>query len=434
MSAPLTHISLFSGAMGLDIGLARAGFGTLAAVEIDRAARETIRLNAPPGLPVFGDVEQVSAQTLLSVAGLRRSEVALISGGPPCQPFSTAGRRAALNDPRGSLFRAFDVKDSCLLRPTNGSEIRTRAGGSGQAPYGCRSAQDSGVDWALFPGNITDKRSREFLRLVDGIQPRFFVMENVRGLLSATLKHRPISERGSVMTPEEERGSAFEVILSEFRRIGYSVEYGLVNAADYGTPQTRQRVILLGSRDHEALSLPAATHSEQGGALPRWRTLRDALADLDDPEPRFQPYSEQRLKFLHLIPESGNWRSLPPELRREAMGGAFDSGGGKVGFYRRLSWDRPAPTVTTSPAQKATDMCHPALDRPISVREAARLQGFPDDWRFCGSLSDQYRQIGNAVPIPLGEAIGRSLAQSAQGGTLAPSRTTSQPRLLDTVI
>ncbi|MFB9990684.1 DNA cytosine methyltransferase [Deinococcus oregonensis] len=379
MTAP-PHISLFSGAMGLDLGLEAAGFRTLAAVELDRAARETIRLNAPPQLALFSDVQQVTAEDLLAATGLRRGEVTLVSGGPPCQPFSTAGRREALNDPRGSLFR-------------------------------------------------------DFLRLVDGLQPRFFVMENVRGLLSATLKHRPIAERGSVLTspaltPEEQRGSAFEVILSEFRRIGYSFEYGLLNAADYGTPQTRERVVILGSRDGEALSLPAPTHSRGGLNLPDRLTLRDGLHDLHDPEPRFQPYSEARLKFLRLVPEGGNWRSLPPELLPEAMGGAYHSGGGKVGFYRRLSWDRPAPTVTTSPAQKATDMCHPSQNRPLSVREVARLQGFPDTWQFCGSLSDQYRQIGNAVPTQLGRAIGLTLMAALEGQTVQAA-TAQQPTLLE---
>lgn len=351
-----THISLFSGAGGLDLGLEAAGFRTVAAVELDRAARQTLELNAARrGRELFiaPDITCLSAEDLLQATGLKRGEVALVSGGPPCQPFSTAGRRDALNDPRGSLFR-------------------------------------------------------DFLRMVEGVQPRFFVMENVRGLLSATLRHRPIAERGGrPNTPEEERGSAFNVILSEFERIGYTFTYGLLNAADYGTPQTRERVIILGSRDHESLRLPEPTHSANGHGLPHWRTFRDAVQGLHDPEAQFQPYSEARLQYLRLVPEGGNWRSLPAELIPKAMGGAYHSGGGKVGFYRRLSWDKPAPTVTTSPAQKATDLCHPLLDRPISVREAARLQGFPDDWVFCGSLTDQYRQIGNAVPVPLGAAVGR---------------------------
>lgn len=369
MAAVTSHISLFSGAMGLDLGLEAAGFQTLAAVEIDRAAQATIQANTAhfPRPPfIASDITALSAADLLAATGLRRGQATLISGGPPCQPFSTAGRRAALNDPRGSLFR-------------------------------------------------------DFLRMVEGVQPRFFVMENVRGLLSATLRHRPIVARDSTpLSPEEERGSAFQVILDEFRRIGYAFTYGLLNAADYGVPQVRRRVVILGSRDHEPLALPAATHADTGaGGLPRWRTLRDALIALHDPDPRFQPYSEARLQYLRLVPEGGNWRSLPPHLIPAAMGGAYTSGGGKVGFYRRLAWNRPSPTVTTSPAQKATDLCHPSEHRPISVREAARLQGFPDDWAFSGSLSDQYRQIGNAVPVPLGKAIGHALMQTMQARGVA---------------
>ncbi|WP_353543178.1 DNA cytosine methyltransferase [Deinococcus xinjiangensis] len=378
MTTP-THISLFSGAMGLDLGLENAGFQTLAAVEIDAAARATIMANvARRGKSIFigQDITALTTEHLLSSTGLKRGEATLVSGGPPCQPFSTAGRRDALNDPRGSLFR-------------------------------------------------------DFLRLVEGVQPRFFLMENVRGLLSATLKHRPISERGGRPNlPEEERGSAFAVILQEFERIGYSFTYGLLNAADYGTPQIRERVIILGSRDHEPLSLPNPSHAKANPRLPSWRTLGDALHGLHDSAPQFQPYSENRLKYLRLVPEGGNWRSLPPELIPEAMGGAYTSGGGKVGFYRRLAWDRPAPTVTTSPAQKATDMCHPVLDRPISVREAARLQGFPDNWQFCGSISDQYRQIGNAVPVQLGQALGHSL-MNAVLGTPIHNRPQRQPSLFE---
>ncbi len=358
----MTHVSLFSGAMGLDLGLEQAGFETRVAVEVNAAARQTIlensvRLEKP--LDIFNDVTSIEADEILSITKLKRGEFGLVSGGPPCQPFSTAGKRGALGDPRGSLFR-------------------------------------------------------DFLRLVDGLQPRFFVMENVRGLLSAPIRHRPHSNRDQSLEDDELPGSAFAVILEEFERIGYSFVYGLLNSADYGVPQTRERVIILGSRDHEPLALPKATHGSAGKPQP-WQTLRDALKNLNDPKPQFQGYSENRLKYLQLVPEGGNWRSLPLELREAAMGGAFLSGGGKVGFYRRLSWDKPSPTVTTSPAQKATDMCHPSELRPISVREAARIQGFPDDWIFCGNLSDQYRQIGNAVPVGLGHAIGTTLMETTSG-------------------
>mgnify|MGYP001617971478 CR=1 FL=1 len=372
----LAHVSLFSGAMGLDLGLEEAGFRTVVAVEVDPRSQETIRLNAARlgrKIALFGDVTKVSADDIFSSTGLYRGQIALVSGGPPCQPFSTAGRRGTVQDPRGSLFR-------------------------------------------------------DFLRLVKDLQPRFFVMENVRGLLSAPIRHRPHLERNQQhpLEADELPGSAFRVILDEFAQIGYSFVYGLLNAADYGVPQTRERVILIGSRDHEPIALPEPSHSEQGFRLPRWRTLRDALQNLDDPAPQYQPYPESRLQFLRMIPEGGNWRSLPIELRQEAMGGAYLSGGGKVGFYRRLAWDKPSPTVTTSPAQKATDMCHPSELRPISVREAARIQGFPDDWLFAGGLADRYRQIGNAVPVGLGFAIGKALQQVILG---TPSKPTQQLEL-----
>lgn len=366
----LTHVSLFSGAMGLDLGLEQAGFHTVVAVEIDAKSQETIGLNAArlnKKLAIFSDIAKVGASDILSATGLKKGEIGLVSGGPPCQPFSTAGKRGTIADPRGSLFR-------------------------------------------------------DFLRLVNDLQPRFFVMENVRGLLSAPIRHRPHLARSQSqpLEPDELPGSAFQVILDEFSQIGYSFVYGLLNAADYGVPQTRERVIIIGSRDHENIALPEPTYSSIGLRLPKWRTLRDAWSSLQDPNPQFQPYPESRLRFLRLVPEGGNWRSLPIELREEAMGGAYRSGGGKVGFYRRLTWNKPSPTVTTSPAQKATDMCHPSELRPISVREAARIQGFPDDWIFAGSIADQYRQIGNAVPVGLGYAIGRALQKTIQGQTIHP--------------
>jgi DNA (cytosine-5)-methyltransferase 1 len=121
------------------------------------------------------------------------------------------------------------------------------------------------------------------------------------------------------------------------------------------------------------------------------------------------------MRFLKMLPEGGNWKSLPADLIEEAMGGAFASGGGKVGFYRRLSRAEPSPTLVTSPIQKATMLCHPTEFRPLSVREYARIQQFPDEWKFEGKIMDCYRQIGNAVPTPLGRALGQMLLSVAQG-------------------
>lgn len=126
-------------------------------------------------------------------------------------------------------------------------------------------------------------------------------------------------------------------------------------------------------------------------------------------------FSESRLKYLKMVPEGGNWKSLPPEVLKDAMGGAYESGGGKVGFYRRLSYSQPSPTVVTSPIQKATMMCHPTKDRPLSVAEYARIQQFPDNWTLTGTTIDKYRQIGNAVPVGLAKAIGDAIVSVAEG-------------------
>ena len=124
-------------------------------------------------------------------------------------------------------------------------------------------------------------------------------------------------------------------------------------------------------------------------------------------------FSEDRMNYLKLVPEGGNWRDLPKEVVEAAMGGAYTSGGGKVGFYRRLSYSQPSPTLVTSPVQKATMMCHPTQNRPLSVREYARIQQFPDDWIFSGPLAAQYRQVGNAVPVGLATAIGNAIQATA---------------------
>lgn len=357
MSQKHTAISLFSGAFGLDLGLEKAGFQVLWANELEKLFCNTIEANRPEIPVVPGDIRKINPKQVLSALGLSPGEVTLVSGGPPCQSFSTAGRRQSIQDPRGDL---------------------------------------------VF----------EYVKWIDAIRPRYFIMENVRGLLSAALQHVPLSERinGREYAPEEIQGSTLRLLIEEMERLGYAINYKLLNAADFGVPQTRQRVIFIGSRDGDLVDFPDPTHSKDAdpSKLP-YRTLRDALTGLDDKDPRFTAYSEDRLRWLRMVPPGSNWRSIPAELQEEAMGGAYKSGGGKVGFYRRLGWDKPSPTITTSPAQKATDMCHPDFDRPLSVREAARLQQFPDDWVFSGSVAQQYKQIGNAVPVGLAEAIGDSL-------------------------
>lgn len=343
-------ISLFSGAMGLDIGLGKAGLSIVLGQDFEPACVETMKANGHKVLG--GDIREIKPETLLELTGLQVGEPFMICGGPPCQPFSTAGKRLGINDPRGSLFM-------------------------------------------------------DFIRMIDYIRPRFFVMENVKGIVSAPLKHdsAPL---------EQKPGTVLDVILSEFNKLGYKTIYGILDAVNYGVPQFRERFVLIGSRDNEDIFLPMPTHFQlHQNSEYRWRTVGDVIKDLEDAPGEYTPLSGDRKKYLHMVPEGGNWKDLPQEIIPVAMGGAYESGGGKVGFYRRLSYAQPAPTITTSPAQKATMLCHPKQDRPLSIKEYARIQQFPDDWKFTGTISAKYRQIGNAVPVGLAEAIGRAVISTA---------------------
>lgn len=351
-SHPYPVVSLFSGAMGLDVGLEQAGLRTVVAQDIDRWCVETIRRNGH--IAVEGDLRELIAQDpsldrLLGSCGMLGKEIFAVVGGPPCQPFSTAGKRLGVTDERGQLYM-------------------------------------------------------HFVQVVQKLRPRFFVMENVKGLSSMR------SEPGKSCSPP-----VLEHILSEFSKLGYHSVHGVLDAVHYGTPQFRERLVIIGSRDAEDIFLPVPSHfPEHQDPHLRWRTLGDALKGLAEPGPHAK-FSSNIAQYMPLVPEGGNWRSLPESMRKVAMGGAFESGGGKVGFYRRLNRREPAPTLVTSPVQKATLLCHPTDMRPLSIAEYARIQGFPDEWRIEGALNDCYRQIGNAVPIPLGRAIGQALIATALG-------------------
>ena len=345
-------LSFFSGAMGLDIGLGRAGIEIVLASEIDKAAKATINKNHPH-IPVIGDLMDYSAKEILATAGVKRNDIDLIVGGPPCQAFSTAGRRKGFEDKRGNVFL-------------------------------------------------------KFLEVATEIKPPLIVIENVRGLLSAATGQE---------TDNQMKGSALTHVLGILEKAGYAVSFNLYNTANFGTPQIRERIVIicqLGSRSTPPFLMP--THHEDGSfGLPKWTTFREAVKTLDNTKATFLPFPEKRLKFYRMLKEGQNWRSLPVDIQKEALGKAFFSGGGKTGFYRRLAWDKPAPTLVTHPAMPATDLAHPEENRPLSVEEYKRVQQFPDSWVVCGSVIEQYRQIGNAVPCGLGEAIGKLVVRIAQG-------------------
>lgn len=376
-----TVVSLFSGGMGLDLGLERTDrFRVVACVEKERAFCETIRANQKagrldPNLKVFeGDITNVSPEDVLESIGLKPGEVDLLAGGPPCQSFSTAGKRAATQDPRGTLL------------------------------------------W-------------QYLRFIEVMQPKFFLMENVRGLLSAALNHRPIAQRpnkgGPPLHPDEEPGSVIRMFANDLQKIagdGYHMDCFEVNAVNYGAPQLRERAIFIGNRFNSIVNFPDPTHGAPDASkqenllfpelntLKPWATLRDAIGDLRETEPVIMDFSPRKKGFLALVPPGSNWRSLPVDIQKESMGKAFFAKGGRSGWWRRLTFDLPCPTLVTMPNHASTSLCHPTECRALTLREYARIQEFPDDWVFCGKTIEQYAQAGNAVPVRLGEVAGNVIA------------------------
>lgn len=354
-------LSFFSGAMGLDLGIEKAGFDIRLACEMDKFCRQTISINKP-AIALLGDINEYSAQDVLKAAKLEEgAEIDLIVGGPPCQAFSTAGKRRAFQDDRGNVFL-------------------------------------------------------KYIDLVLELKPKYFVIENVRGLLSSPLEHRPHSERSTEdeLNQDTLKGGALNYILNLLKRSGYGYSFNLYNAANFGTPQSRERVVIVCSRDGSCPPYLVPTHSESGVYdLPKWETIRNKFENID--EHNHLNFPEKRLKYYRLLKSGQNWRALPEHLQKEAMGNSYYSGGGKTGFLRRLDWDKPSPTLVTHPAMPATDLAHPDKDRPLSVQEYMRIQEFPDDWKLSGPLIQQYKQIGNAVPIGLGYAVGSLIVKLLKG-------------------
>jgi DNA (cytosine-5)-methyltransferase 1 len=384
-------VSLFSGAMGLDLGLERSGrFNVRAVVEKERAFCETIRRNrlagrTDPQLAVFeGDIRSFDPAAVLAAAGLRPGELDLLVGGPPCQTFSTAGRRQATQDPRGLLL------------------------------------------W-------------DFLRFVEYMRPRFFVLENVRGLLSAALRHRPIKERpekgGRNLSADELPGSVIRLFADDLQRIGggYHLDCFEVNAVNYGAPQLRERVLLIGNRYNAEVDFPAPTHGNPAdqrtfhSGLKPWRTLGDALAMIKEPGEAILDFSPRKKSFLARVPAGGNWRSLPVDYQIASMGKAWHAKGGRSGWWRRLSFGLPCPTLVTMPNHASTSLCHPTEVRALTLREYAAVQEFPSEWEFHGTTAEQYAQVGNAVPVRLGEVTGAVIADALDKLKLRRMRPFAKP-------
>src|SRR5271165_1168437 len=294
-------VSLFSGAMGLDLGLHNTGrFELVGCVEVEKAFCNTIRKNIAKGnlatsiVVMERDISTLTVDELLERLRLMPGEIDLLVGGPPCQAFSTAGRRRTVDDPRGTLL------------------------------------------W-------------QFLRFVEGLRPKFFLMENVRGLLSAALRHRPIARRpakgGAPLQPDEEPGSVIRLFAEDLQRhraSSYHMDCFEVNAVNYGAPQLRERALFIGNRFNAAIDFPEPTHGaptselvpdlfHAGDALLPWQTLGDAIGNLPSPGEVIMDFSPRKKQYLSMIPPGSNWRSLPADLQQESMGRAWHAKGGRSG-------------------------------------------------------------------------------------------------------
>ena len=329
----MKSIELFAGAGGLALGVERAGFDHIGLIEFDKAAAETLKKNRPEWNVIWDDIANISCLDLEEYFNIKKGELALLSGGAPCQAFSYAGKRLGLEDTRGTLF----------------------------------------YHYAIF---------------LQKLQPKMFLFENVRGLLT------------------HDGGKNYQTIKNVFEDAGYTIQYAVLNAWDYGVAQKRERLITIGIRN-DLVDTVSFTFPKKHDYKP---VLGDILVDV--PESVGTRYSQKKEEIYKLVPPGGYWRDIPEEIAKEYMKSCWDMGGGRTGILRRMSMDEPSLTVLTSPSQKQTDRCQPIEPRPFTVRENARCQSFPDEWEFCGTVGDQYKQVGNAVPVNLGYEIAKEIAKA----------------------
>lgn len=366
MDDHLTAIDLFCGAGGLTEGFRQAGFHVLAGNDFNEAAGITFEYTHKEAKFLPGPVQDISTQAFLKVAGLKKGELDCLVGGPPCQAFSVYNHKRGMHDKRSQLFN-------------------------------------------------------EYLRLVEGLYPRWIVMENVTGITSVG------------------GGVAVEAIKTRLKRLGYHVEYRILKAEDFGVPQERRRIIFIGNREGKQIVWPTKTH---GLGIQPFTTIRDAIGDLPPLEngqdkgilPYAQPaknnyqsmlrensdaihnHAAPRLGSINLqrmahIPPGGSWRDIPLELLPAGMKKARRCDHTKR--YGRLSWDGLSGTILTKCDPHWGSYFHPEQNRVLTVREAARIQSFPDWFVFEGTRTEQYVQVGNAVPPLLGRCIGKAVADGS---------------------
>jgi DNA (cytosine-5)-methyltransferase 1 len=370
MSVRPTVVSLFSGAGGLDVGLERAGWETVLATDLDPAAVTTLAASQSAHIPVAGrpDRHYLDDARLLEadVCELQRSDVvpsgarsswrpSLLAGGPPCQPWSSSGLQKGFRDARGLLIS-------------------------------------------------------QMIRLTDELRPRFVLMENVRGLLTA------VGPRGL-------HGEAIEMIQKEWENLGYAISWALMNAADYGAAQRRVRLLMIGTADHELPPFPLPTHDKAGASAPPWVGLGEVLAARPRPaaEDVIQPSGQREAQLRALRPGTGIKTGGTIEHQRP---------GGHWG-YRQDSFlaDLSLPSRTIRAASTPDWVRLPRQSmRRLTWSECAALQGFPSAWEFQGTRDTRFRLIGNAVQTDVAFAVGKVLLDALRRGPAsAPPESTDWP-------
>lgn len=358
---------LFSGAGGLSLGFTMSGkFKIIAANEILKDAGLAYQMNHPDTKVLIKDIRDLSESEILSILQENINNIDVVIGGPPCQAYSTAGKRL-MSDPRAELFQ-------------------------------------------------------EYIRVLKILSPKVFVFENVKGLLSM------------------QNGKLFPRIIEEFENLGYSTTYKILNSADFGVPQQRERVIIVGTKLKKAFEFPSPTHRNPDlphdmftAKLPVYVTLGEAIGDLphlnnndkeetylSDPQNEYQAFmrsevkgkltehsspnnSEWLQKIMATLPEGGSPKDLPDDLKPKS---------GFGNSYCRLWWNKPSTTITRNLGTPSSARCiHPKDARPLSTREGARLQSFPDNYKFYGSRGAKNLQIGEAVPPLLAYALAKKLGE-----------------------
>jgi DNA (cytosine-5)-methyltransferase 1 len=378
----MQSVDLFAGAGGLSCGLAMSGFRSLLANEWIAEYAETYKANFPESEMVCGDVRELSQSDVRKRLGVKEGEISLVAGGPPCQGFSVNAPIRSLDDERNHLFK-------------------------------------------------------DFLRVVASLKPKAVLIENVPGIVSLG------------------NGTVVEQIYKELKEMGYTVGHRILFAGHYGVPQMRFRTIFIGIRNYnKPIEFPEPTHNAKAVAnftgakelcirIPEWQvadlkpqtSVWDALSDLPEiangqdvsptkyktpPTTEYQKYLRKgvrelnshysakvasiNLERLKHIPQGGSWRDIPHDLLPAGLKRARRSDHTKR--YGRLHPDALCSTILTKCDPHWGSYFHPTQDRVLSVREASRIQSFPDWFRFNGGITQQYEQIGNAVPPLLGKAIG----------------------------